>query len=280
MQITFWRAAALFVFKVLVLCLLFIGLVAGSSWLYEIDGISDGYCNIAVLPIEGVILPFAAYDEYPLVTTPKQVRDFYERAESDPFIEGVLLEINSPGGAPVASEQVADTIRESSLPSIAAIGDVGASGAYLVAAGAKEIVASTMSDVGSLGVTMSYLENSKKNEEDGLTFVELNTAKFKDAGNPDKAITEEEKDRFKQDLDIIHRHFIEKIAAYRNVSYDEMQALADGASMPGSVAKEKKLVDHLGGRATARERLAESLSIPVEEVVLCPIEEPLTDLIY
>ncbi len=111
MQITFWRAAALFVFKVLVLCLLFIGLVAGSSWLYEIDGISDGYCNIAVLPVEGVILPFAAYDEYPLVTTPKQVRDFYERAESDPFIEGVLLEINSPGGAPVSSEQVADTMR-------------------------------------------------------------------------------------------------------------------------------------------------------------------------
>lgn len=280
MQITFGRAVALVIVKAIVIVSVIVGFIFFSTIAYELEGISDGTCNVAVLPIEGVILPFAAYDEYPLVITPKQVRDFYERAEKDTFIKGVLLEINSPGGAPVASEQVADIIKESKLPTISAIGDIGASGAYLVAAGAKEIIASAMSDVGSIGVTMSYLEASAKNEEEGLTFVELNTGKFKDAGNPDKAITEEEKERFKQDLDIVHKFFVEKIASYRNLSVEEVQALADGASMPGSVAKEKKLVDHLGGRTKAKERLAEHMGIPVEEVVYCPIEEPLPVFAY
>jgi protease IV len=244
-----------------------------TTW-YESPTISDGVCNIAVLPIEGVILPFTGYDDYPLVTTPGTVRDFVSGAEADTAIQGILVEINSPGGTPVASEQISSYISESSLPSVSLIGDVGASGGYLVAVSADTVIASAMSDVGSIGVTMSYLESSKKNEEDGLTFVELSSGKFKDAGNPDKPLTEEERALFQEDIDLIHDEFVKQIAAYRGREVWEIEALADGAAMPGLRALEKGLVDQIGGRKEAKEYFSATLGIDIDSVVFCEYTPP------
>ena len=114
---------------------------------YTYDVVSDGTCNVAVLPIEGVIMPFNGYADYGLVTTPSFVRDFVSTAESDPSILGILFEINSPGGAPVAAEQIAEYIKSSELPTASLIGDIGTSGGYLVAASADTVIASAMSQV-------------------------------------------------------------------------------------------------------------------------------------
>lgn len=240
-----------------------------TDYWYSESIVSDGSCNIAVFPVEGVILPYASYDEYSLVTTPGMVRDFLSNAESDPFIEGVLFEINSPGGAPVASEQISDLISELTIPSLSLVGDMAASGAYLVAASADAVIASPMSDVGSIGVTMSYVENSIQNEEDGLTFVELTSAKYKESGNPNKALTDEERQKFQNDLDIVHDEFVKKIAEVRNKSTLEIANLADGSTMPGIKALEAGLIDGLGGRQVAKEIFAKKLGLATSDVSFC-----------
>lgn len=240
-----------------------------TDYWYSESIVSDGSCNIAVFPVEGVILPYASYDEYSLVTTPGMVRDFLSNAESDPFIEGVLFEINSPGGAPVASEQISDLISELTIPSLSLVGDMAASGAYLVAASADAVIASPMSDVGSIGVTMSYVENSIQNEEDGLTFVELTSAKYKESGNPNKALTDEERQKFQNDLDIVHDEFVKKIAEVRNKSILEIANLADGSTMPGIKALEAGLIDGLGGRQVAKEIFAKKLGLATSDVSFC-----------
>lgn len=240
-----------------------------TDYWYGESIVSDGSCNIAVFPVEGVILPYASYDEYSLITTPGMVRDFLSNAESDPFIEGVLFEINSPGGAPVASEQISDLISELTIPSLSLVGDIAASGAYLVAASADAIIASPMSDVGSIGVTMSYVENSIQNEEDGLTFVELTSAKYKESGNPNKPLTDEERQKFQNDLDIVHDEFVKKIAEVRNKSTLEIANLADGSTMPGIKALEAGLIDGLGGRQVAKEIFAKKLGLATSDVSFC-----------
>lgn len=247
---------------------IFIVIIFLDAW-YKLDNVSDGTCNVAVMPIEGVILPFSSYDEYSLITTPGMVRDFITQAESDPFIEAIMLDINSPGGAPVASEQIAEYVRMSSLPSVSLIGDIGASGGYLIAASADTIISSPMSDVGSIGVTMSYLENSKKNEEEGLTYVQLSSGKFKDAGSPEKSLTDEEREMFERDIRIVHEEFVKRVASYRNKSVEEIEKLADGSALPGVKALEAGLVDHLGNRQTAKEVLSGILGVGIEDVVFC-----------
>jgi protease-4 len=195
-------------------------------------------------------------------------------AKEDEFVKAVLFEINSPGGTPVASAQISEMIQELTMPNVSLIGDMGASGGYLIAAAADTVIASPMSDVGSIGVTMSYVENSKQNEEEGLTFVELSSGKFKDSGNPNKPLSDEERALFESDLDLIHKQFVSEVALLRNLPVEKIEALADGAAMPGLRALEAGLVDALGGRALAKRHLADTLGLSEEEVVFCEYTPP------
>lgn len=249
-------------------------LVVGSTTLVEDPSISDGTCNIAVVPIEGVLAPYGDYVEGDIITNPAFVRDYLTRAEADYSIEGVLFEINSPGGTPVAAEHIAEIIDTTKLPTVGLIGDLGASGAYLVAAATDHIIASRMSEVGSIGVTMSYLENSVQNENEGLTFVELTTGKFKEAGNPNKPLTNEERERFEHDLKVVHSAFVDLIANYREVDRATISDIADGSTFVGEEALDKKLVDGLGGRRAAKDYFAQSLNKSVEDISFCEYIPP------
>jgi len=231
--------------------------------------ISDGTCNIAVLPIEGVILPYTGLEGFDLVVTPEIVNAFMDAAEEDDNIDGVLIEINSPGGTPVASHRIAERLHSSSLPVVGLIGDIGASGGYMVAAASDFLIASPMSDVGGIGVNMSYVEQSEQNEEEGLTYVQLITGKFKDIGSPDRPITEEERALLQSDLDIIHNEFIDIVTEYRELPREQVVAVADGASMPGTRALDNDLIDALGDQPEATAALAGFTEGPLDEIEFC-----------
>jgi protease IV len=276
MQKSFLRETATTVMKATVVVATIIITIVSVSALYEVEtGISDGACNIAVLPIEGVILPYHGIGEFEMIVTPETVESFMATAEKDESILGVLLEINSPGGTPVASQRIAERFKTSSLPVISLVGDTAASGGYMVASASDYIVASPMSSVGSIGVTMSYLEESKKNEEEGITYVQLTSGKFKDTGTPNRPLTDEERNLLESDLQVIHNEFVNMVANYRDMEVSSVAALADGSSMPGKRAVDAGLVDSLGNRSKAQEIFAEVLGLSPEEIIYCEYESSL-----
>jgi protease-4 len=240
------------------------------SAIYDVEsGVSDGTCNVAVLPVEGVILPYHGIGDFEMIITPETVESFMDSVEKEDEIKAVLAEINSPGGTPVASERIAERFRSSSLPVVGMIGDQGASGGYMIAAATDYLIASPMSDVGSIGVNMSYLDETDKNEEEGLTYVQLTTGKFKDTGDPNRPITEEERQLLQADLQTVHDHFVDLVVEYRGMTRGEVVELADGSSMPGSKALDKNLIDSLGSRAEAKTALANILEVEEDEVIFC-----------
>jgi protease-4 len=270
MKRSFTHDVALVIIKALVVIFSIIALIFISIALIEVEtGISDGTCNVAVLPIEGEIWPFYGMSYTPLIVTPEMVETSMDTIEEDDTIKAVLIEINSPGGLPVASERIAERLRNSSLPTVGLIGDIGASGGYMVAAATDHLIASPMSTVGSIGVTMSYVENSAQNEEDGLTYVELNTGKFKDSGSPDKPLSEEERELFQRDLDDLYETFITMVSEYRNIPLDKVRELADGSTLNGTRAKDLGLVDEVGGRAEAKAALAKILNKEPDDIIFC-----------
>ncbi len=257
-----------------------VGLRIYGSWHDEWSGynastmISDGYCNIAVIPITGDIVPYAgAYlDENgnePTSVNPDDTLATLRWAENDSNVLGVLARIDSGGGSPVASEIIANGFKNSPLPVVALIREIGTSGAYLLATGAKTIIASPFSDVGSIGVTMSYLENSAQNIREGLEYVSLASAQFKDYGSPDKPLTAIERNLIERDLKIWHDQFVKEVAENRNMPLEQVAKLADGSSMAGTLALENNLIDTLGDQETAREWFAEYLEITPEEIIFC-----------
>jgi protease IV len=276
--ISFGRELASVLLKVfgVMLTLVLLGAVI-VFFSFGYTSVSDGSCNIAVMPIEGIIMPWGNGIEYPeFAVTPNDVRDFLSLVSDDElFIEGVLFEINSPGGTPVASEDIAKQIKALELPSAALIGDMGASGGYMVASAADRIFASGMSDIGSIGVTMSYVEESLKNKEEGLTYVPLTTGKFKDAGDPNKAISDEERAYFQGQLDTVNAEFINLVATNRGLGVDAVKALADGSTLIGQKAVDAKLIDQIGDRDAVRDYFADKLGKDPSDISFCEYTDPI-----
>lgn len=264
-----------------VLIVFYVGLNLFGSWHDEWSGynastmISDGVCNVAVVPIIGTILPYAGADEDgsgnvpPPSTNMSDTLSLIGSIEADPNIQGILVRVDSTGGSPVASEMIAKELKNSSMPVGAMITESGASGGYLIATGADTIFASSFSDVGSIGVTMSYVDNTKQNADTGLQFISLSSGKYKDAGSPDKPLTTEERALFERDLKIYHDTFVKEVAENRNLPVEDVAKLADGWSMPASLALENKLIDAIGDKEDVRAWFAEKLNLPTEEVVFC-----------
>lgn len=226
-------------------------------------------CNILGINIHGDIytyIPFGAEDGLDAVSG-EDIYYYLEQAEDPsqyPNVKAVVLDIDSYGGLPVAGEEIANKIKEMDLPVISAIRGGGASAAYWIASASDRIFASRFSDVGSIGVTMSYLDESDLNQKEGFTWNSISSGKFKDAGNPEKPLTEEEKKLLQRDVDIIHEEFIKEVAKNRGLSVEKVRELADGSTMLGINALSAGLVDEIGYISKIEEYLKKTYNIEPE----------------
>lgn len=270
--ISAWAVATLVVLSV--------GLWGYGIWHDEWSGynaglsISDGSCNIAVASINGDIVTIDGAtttegETTPPTTNADDILALLRAAEEDPYISGIIMRIDSLGGTPVASELIANALKNSSLPTVALIREYGTSGGYLAATGADHVIASPLSDVGGIGITFSYLENWEKNAKEGLRLVSLASGRYKDYGSPDKPLTADERVLLERDLKIYHDQFVKEVAENRNLPIEDVAKLADGSSMPGELALQNKLIDALGDQETARAWFAGQLGKSSEGIIFC-----------
>lgn len=229
--------------------------------------------NVALIKIRGGIVnyridpaddPNGIYD--PDSVSSDDVMREIEEVKNNDAIKGIIVEIDSPGGIPVAGEEIMNSLLALKIPTAAFVRERGLSAGYLIATAADKIYASRTSDVGSIGVTMSYIDNSKKNEKDGLTYNQLSTGKFKDMGDSEKELTAEEKARLMSDLEKSHQIFVEYVAKNRNMDIEAVKKLADGSSMIAQDAIDAGLVDEIGGINEAKAYLEDKLG---EAVKMC-----------
>jgi protease-4 len=242
----------------------------GLSW-YKSQQQDQGSCNVADITLYGglVYYPGEGLDASSTggdQTAAEDVRQQIENADADSSVKAIFLQIDSPGGDPVAGEDIAVALKHASKPTVALIADEGDSAAYWAATGAQTIFASADSSVGDIGVTQSYLDETKQDEQDGLMFVSLTAGKYKDMGSPDSPLTPEERALFERDLNITMQNFIDTVAANRSLSVASVTALADGSSMTGQMAREKGLIDKIGNIYDVEDYLKGKIG---DDVTLC-----------
>jgi protease-4 len=190
-------------------------------------------------------------------------------ANEDPKIKAIIIEVDSSGGSPVAGEEISNAVKNSDKPVFVTIRDIGASASYWAISSADKIWASKNSDVGSIGVTMSYLNNADSNKKEGYKFEQLSVGKFKDSGSPDVPLTKEEKDLFMRDLNIIYQNFMEAVSLNRNIPIEKVKSFADGSTVLGDKAKELGLIDEIGGMNEAKKYIEEQIG---EKPIVCVYE--------
>ena len=220
--------------------------------------------NVALIPISGVIMTeeSGSYFSSEVASSSEIVKSLHEAGENSQ-IKAIVLEINSPGGSAVASDEIGSAVKKAKLkkPVVAVIRDAGASGGYWVASAADYIVANRMSITGSIGVLSSYLEFSGLMEQYGVTYEKLTAGKYKDMGNPFEKLDVEKKEIIQKKLDKIHAFFIEEIATNRKLSVEKVKEMATGEFFLGVEAKELGLVDELGEISTAETYLKQRLGL-------------------
>ena len=234
-------------------------------------------CNIAVIPIRGDIISYINANYYdinrdsppPATADPDTVAKTLQTAEANNKIRGILTIIDSYGGDSFAGDLIMKEIKRSELPTASLIRSAGASAGYLIATAGDTIIASPWSDVGSIGVTMSYVQNVEQNKKDGLDYVSLSAGKYKDAGDPNRILTSEERAIAMRDINTLHRLFIKEVSENRKLPVNAVTKLADGSTMLGELALKNKLIDQLGDQETARGWFARKLNISADEVVFC-----------
>lgn len=172
-------------------------------------------------------------------------------AFEDPGVQAVILRINSPGGSPVQSGYVYDEIKRlrsihTEKPLYAVISDIGASGAYYIAAAADNIYADKASLVGSIGVVASGFGFVDTIEKLGVERRLYTSGAHKGFLDPFSEEKPEEVDFWNGVLSSTHEQFISKVKEGRGDRLNVTENTFSGLVWNGEQALEMGLIDGLG----------------------------------
>ena len=230
-----------FLFKFLII-LLIAGFVGRSVYLLNYKTPVINKKMIVLLDLEGIILESDTLIEK------------LKKYEKDNNVVGIILRINSPGGAVAPSQEIYRFIKRMSKPVYASMSTVAASGGYYVASACDRIYAMPGTITGSIGVIMKFTDLSKIYDKIGVRTETIKSGKFKDIGSTTRSMTEEEKSILKQSVDDVYNQFIEDILSKRTfLNKEELLKYADGRIITSREAKNLKLVDKLGSYEDAYE---------------------------
>ena len=177
-----------------------------------------------------------------------------DRASRDERVSAIVFRVNSPGGSAVGSDLVWRAVREAQgrgKPVVVSMGDVAGSGGYYVAAGADAIVAEPATITGSIGVVYAKFNLGNLMNELGVHFDFVKSAPISDAMSMARAMTDAELAQLNETVGHLYAAFTAKVAEGRHLSPEQAEAVAKGRIWSGLAAKERGLVDEIGGLSTA-----------------------------
>ena len=192
-----------------------------------------------------------------------------ERAFAVRNARAVALIINSPGGSPAQSHLILRRIRqlaeEKKIPVLAFIEDVGASGGYMLACAADEIICDQYSIVGSIGVVGGSFGFAKLMDKLGVERRLYTAGERKVMLDPFLPEKPEDVKRIKAIQKDIHEHFIALVKERRGGKLNGSdKVLFSGEFWTAQTAIELGLADSLGDmRSTLRERYGDKVRTPL-----------------
>ena len=182
-----------------------------------------------------------------------------ERASNDSNIKGVLLVVDSPGGAVAPSVEVAYAIKELKQikPVVVYASGVIASGSYYASIWADKIIANPGSMVGSIGVIMQGVNTKELMDKIGIQTQTVKAGKYKESGTPTRKWTEFEEKQLQSVIDDTYNMFITDVATARNLDIKNYTSFADAKIFTSKQAKDVGLVDEVANITVAQKTLAE-----------------------
>jgi protease-4 len=208
-----------------------LGLLTGGKAAFPMAG------RVGVVRVEGMI------------TGAEEITEQLDEFAEDDSVKAIVVRIDSPGGGVAPSQEVYQAIRRLRAQKrvVASMGSVAASGGYLIATAAEQILANPGTITGSISAVMHFADVQQLMQKVGVRSSVVKSGKFKDIGTPVRSMTEEERQLVQGIVDDIYDQFLQTVAENRRIPRETLTGLADGRIFTGRQAHELKLVDQLGG---------------------------------
>lgn len=171
----------------------------------------------------------------------------------DENVKAVVMRVNSPGGSALASEQIWHAVAEvkAKKPVVVSMGGVAASGGYYISTGATKIYANANTLTGSIGVVGGKIVVGPALEQIGVKSYAVKRGERALMSSPMDPWTEAERAAMQGMMESIYEVFLGHVAEGRSMKRDAVHELAQGRVWTGTDAKERGLVDEIGGLEAA-----------------------------
>ena len=166
--------------------------------------------NIAVIPVEGVIgKGVSALEKSSGVTDVGDISAMLDWAGGDDAVEGIVLKIRSPGGTVTGVPELGAKVLalRDHKPIISWTDEMMDSAAYWIGSSANAVYATNSATVGSVGVYMSLMDQSRRAELAGLKPEVFKGGKYKGIGIPGTSLSDEQRAYLQDRVDYLHSEF-------------------------------------------------------------------------
>ena len=255
--------------------------------------------GIAVIPIHGTLVKrVLGMEAASGLTSYGGIAQEIDAALADPQVQGILLDIDSPGGEASGSFELARQIRHAATqkPVWAVANDAAYSAAYALAASAQRLIVTETGGVGSIGVIALHIDQSAKDAQEGYRYTAVTAGAHKNDFSPHHPLSDAAKAELQTEVDRLYGLFVEHVAAMRSLDADAVRATEAGlyfganaitAGLADAVSSfETALADFslfLSARnhkpPQARERIRTEAVIASKENAMQENETPLTEMI-
>jgi protease-4 len=175
-------------------------------------------------------------------------------AREDEHVKAVVLRVDSPGGSAFGAELVRHELeltRAAGKPVVVSMGDVAASGGYWISMAADEVIADPATITGSIGVFALLPTADKAMDKVGVHSAGVTTTWLRDGYDPFRPLDPRFRDLIQATVAHIYDEFTSKAAAARKTTPEKIDAVAQGRVWTGQQAKERGLIDTVGGYGDA-----------------------------
>ncbi|MEP4484075.1 MAG: signal peptide peptidase SppA [Halioglobus sp.] len=212
---------------------------------------------VAVVTAKGNILPG---EQPPGDIGGDSLSALIHETAQQPGVQAIVLRIDSGGGSVFASEVIRQSVldaKSQGLPVVVSMGSVAASGGYYIAADADQIWATPTTVTGSIGVFAAFPTFERLLNKAGIGTDGVGTTPLAGTLRVDRALDPELAISFSAAVDHTYRSFVDIVANGRNMTFEQVDAIAQGRVWGAEDALENGLVDALGGLDDAVEAAAQ-----------------------
>jgi len=191
------------------------------------------------------------------------MRTSLQEARKDEKVKAIVIRVDSPGGSALTSELIWREIEltKKVKPVVVSMGNLAASGGYYIACNADKIIAEPNTITGSIGVFGVLPNMTELSKKIGISTSQVKTHDHAIGYSPFKPIDEKFKEVTTESVENIYTVFVNRVAAGRKMTFEQVDAIAQGRVWTGTEALQNGLVDKLGGLDVALSEAAKLAKI-------------------